>query len=151
MKLRMNEPIQQKINSLDIHNWTFNTTGFEKAHEDWQKFYRVCRSTELQTNQKFTFPIVQGTFRVRACYDDLYSKVWTLAMDEDLQILITGQAGTGKTVALWYLIRVSSARQINHLFTWKTRSHTSSTTERYPTDPQTVLVLRKSYPVPRLN
>ncbi|KAG7086796.1 hypothetical protein E1B28_002724 [Marasmius oreades] len=105
MTMNDNEPNQQKINSRNIHDWTFNTTGFEKAAEDWQKFYRVCRSTELQTNhENFTFPTVRDVFLARACYDDLYLKVWALTMEEDSQILITGQAGTGKTVAMWYLI-----------------------------------------------
>ncbi|KAG7086725.1 hypothetical protein E1B28_002659 [Marasmius oreades] len=48
--------------------------------------------------------MTHDAFRPRKCYDDLYSKVWTWTMEEDHQILITGQPGTGKRVAMWYLI-----------------------------------------------
>ncbi|KAG7086756.1 hypothetical protein E1B28_002688 [Marasmius oreades] len=107
MTTNFNEYIQQsKNNSKNIHNWRFSATRFEEADERWQKFYRECRGIEPQNNDngRFWFPMTHDAFRPRKCYDDLYSKVWTWTMEGDRQILITGQPGTGKRVAMWYLI-----------------------------------------------
>ncbi|KAG7088248.1 hypothetical protein E1B28_012270 [Marasmius oreades] len=71
---------------------------------DWCRLASLYRQTPIATiSSLFSIPGVEdGDFFIRECYEDLFQFLCR-SFSNDKSVLITGQRGIGKTVALFYV------------------------------------------------
>ncbi|KAL0578660.1 hypothetical protein V5O48_003360 [Marasmius crinis-equi] len=102
----MNVPIceadlGEEPDSQDLNNWTFNSNGWKKS-DKWQGFYEACLDDKFENEGVFSIPAKEN-YLIRDCYSSLGKQVRRLS-ELRLPVLIVGQPGTGKTVALYFLL-----------------------------------------------
>ncbi|KAL0563613.1 hypothetical protein V5O48_018452, partial [Marasmius crinis-equi] len=93
----------EESDSQDLNNWTFDSDGWKESNK-WQEFYEACLEDRFTAEAIFSIPAEEEeNYLIRDCYSPLSTQVRSLS-ELRLPVLITGQPGTGKTVALYYLL-----------------------------------------------
>ncbi|KAK1221358.1 hypothetical protein PQX77_015827 [Marasmius sp. AFHP31] len=90
--------------SKDAANWNLDRSYWEKADQRYQDLYKPENGVD-STTLEFEFPsgVQTKLYFVRKCFDALYKLVHERAYYGKTSLII-GQSGTGKRVALHYLV-----------------------------------------------
>ncbi|KAK1228133.1 hypothetical protein PQX77_008816 [Marasmius sp. AFHP31] len=110
---RLDPDLPPKLTQWNDCTWQRPSKHWTLAGNEWQLFYDRCRSGKFVQNGTFTFPIFEeGKLIVRDCFKQLLEATESGPHNRFQEhILITGQSGIGKTVALRYLV---GAALVNH-------------------------------------
>ncbi|KAK1230015.1 hypothetical protein PQX77_006898 [Marasmius sp. AFHP31] len=116
----MSPPNKRQRLDLDCYGWKFSTNDWTLDTDQWQTFYRKCRHGKFVEANRFSYPQDMDlpdqpeSYFVRDCYRGLLAETKVKSGHlANAPILILGQPGIGKKVALLYLIGSTLSEEPN--------------------------------------